>query len=197
MFYTVYATPHNGMFAPVVPCNPAINISALRAVNNAGKCILAAINPFLAIFPAMQICPSEHFFLHLHINVTGNNRFVAVFHIILWNNTIIHNTLFGKDIHRISLLKKCITNVFLVFQDFFDGFRTPFGFPCCREYPIRLKTFSYLFQACTLQVFPVNAFYDFCFIRLNNKMPVFIFCISHETVVINLHLAILVTKLQS
>lgn len=53
------------------------------AVDDTGKCILAAVHPFLPNGSAVEIGSSDHFFLYLHIKVTGNDGFVAVFNIIL------------------------------------------------------------------------------------------------------------------
>ncbi|MEG1502082.1 MAG: hypothetical protein RR370_01685, partial [Synergistaceae bacterium] len=94
----------------IVPSNPAVNLPTFRAVDNTGKCIFTAVNSFLSVRTTVKIGSSEHFFLNLHIKVAGDNRFVIVFYIILWNNTFIFHSLFGKDIYGIGLLQKGITN---------------------------------------------------------------------------------------
>ena len=66
----------------IVPSNPSINISTFRTIQNTGKCVFATVDSFLSVRTAVKIGSSEHFFLHLHIKVTGDNRFVGVF--VLW-----------------------------------------------------------------------------------------------------------------
>jgi hypothetical protein len=77
------------LLSSVVPDHPSENLPALGAVHNTGKCVLAAINTLFSILPAVEVGTSYHFFLHLHIKVTGDNGVMAVFYIVLWNYTVI------------------------------------------------------------------------------------------------------------
>ena len=104
MLHTGAAPPYDGVFATVVPCNPSINIAALGAVNYAGQSVLTAVDPLLPFLPTVKVCPPHHFLLHLHIEITGNNRGMAVFHIILRGNPVVLYPLFIKEIHRIGFL---------------------------------------------------------------------------------------------
>lgn len=61
--------------------------------------MLAAIYPFLPFYPAVEVFSPHHLIPNLHIKITGNDRFMAVLHIILRHNTIILDTLLGKEIH--------------------------------------------------------------------------------------------------
>lgn len=83
MFHPGAAAPHDRVLSSVIPYNPAVDVPAFGTVHNAGQCVLAAINTFLSVLTAVEIGSSHHLFLHLHIKFTGNNGFVAVFHIIL------------------------------------------------------------------------------------------------------------------
>ena len=45
---------------------------------------------------------------------------MTILHIILWHLPLIGSALFLEDIHRISLLKDGIADVFLIGEDLFD-----------------------------------------------------------------------------
>lgn len=137
VFHPDAAAPHDRSLSSVIPYNPAVDVPAFGTIHNAGQCILAAINTFLSVLTAAEIGSSHHLFLHLHIKIAGNNGFVAVFYIILWHQAIIWNTLFLQEIHRVGLLKKGISNIFFVFEDFLQGFCPPFLFPGTRQNTIR------------------------------------------------------------
>lgn len=102
VFHPGAATPHGGMFASVVPCDSTENVTALGAVHDAGKCILATVNTLFSFLPAVKVGTSYHLFLNLHIKVAGDNGFVAVLYIILRNNAVIRHTLFLQKIHCIG-----------------------------------------------------------------------------------------------
>ena len=41
-----------------------------------------------------------------------------------------------------------------------------------------------LIHAGAFEVFPVDALYDFCLLRINDQMPVVILCVSEEAIVV-------------
>ena len=115
---------------------------------------------------------------------------MAVFHIILRYDSIILHPLFIKEIHRIVFLQKGISDVLLVLQNLPQRFRTPLRFSRRCQDSIRLKPSSYLEQTTALQI--LDALYNLCLRRLNDQMTILVFCVSEESVVVDLHLAVLV-----
>ena len=145
----------------------------------------------------MQICPPYHFLLHLHIKVTGNDWLMAVLHIILWHDPVVLYPLFCEKIHRICFRKQRVPDIFFILQDFLYSLRSPFFLPCPGKDAVRLQSSPDLQKAGAFQVFPVDSFDYFCFFRLNDQMPLSVFRISKETVVIDLYKPLLVTVLQA
>lgn len=122
---------------------------------------------------------------------------MAVFHIVLGNNAVILDPFLRKKIYSIGFLQKGIPNVLLISQNLFQDFRPPSLLPSRCQNAIQLQTLSNLGKTCSLQIFPVNPLYDFCFLRLYNQPPFLILGISKKTVVVNLNPPLLVTVLQS
>lgn len=98
------APPYGRMLPSVVPCNPAVDFPALRAVYDARQGVLAAVNPFLSFLPTMEVRSPRHFLLHPHVNLTGNDRFMAVLPIILRNDSVVLHSFLVEKIRSISLL---------------------------------------------------------------------------------------------
>ena len=76
--------------------------------------MVAAVASFLTIGAGLNYSPAYQFFLHTHVNLSRNNRFVVSFNIILWNDACVLNSGLVKKIGGVSLLKKGITDVFLI-----------------------------------------------------------------------------------
>ena len=120
---------------------------------------------------------------------------MAVLHIILRYNPVVLYPFFREKIHRICFCKQRIPDIFFILQDFLYGLRPPFFLSCPGKDAVRLQSLPYLQKACALQVFPVDSLDYFCFFRLNNQMPLSVFRISEETVVVDLYKPLLVTVL--
>ena len=65
----------------------------------------------------MDNSASYQFFLHLHENFTWDDGFMAVFHIVLRNNAIVLDPLFGEEVHSVGFLQQCITDILLIAQN--------------------------------------------------------------------------------
>lgn len=63
--------------------------------------------------------------------------------------------------------------------------------------PVGNKPVGDLIHAGAFEVFPVDALYDFCLLRVNVQMPIVILGVSEKAVVVDLHLALLVAVLES
>ena len=116
-FHPAEASPNCGLAPTVVPVDSAEDVITVGAIHDARKSVSAAVNPALLIRSALHVCPTVHFFTHLHELLTGNNGGVTVLDIVLRNDAVVGNTLFIEEIHRIGLLQECITDVFLVCED--------------------------------------------------------------------------------
>ncbi|MPN01603.1 hypothetical protein SDC9_148813 [bioreactor metagenome] len=93
---------------------PAVNIATLSAVNYARQSILATIYSLFTTLAASDVHPSHHLFLNLHKKVTWYDILMAVFYIILRNNAVILDPLFGKEIYSIGFLQKGISDVLFI-----------------------------------------------------------------------------------
>ena len=63
--------------------------------------------------------------------------------------------------------------------------------------PVGNKPVGDLIHAGAFEVFPVDALYDFCLLRVDDQVPVVILGVSEESIVIDLHLPLLIAVLQS
>ena len=63
------------------------------------------------------------------------------FNIILRNDTVVLYSGLVQKVGGVSLLKKCITDVFFITKDFVDGARPPFCFAGAGENTISFKSF--------------------------------------------------------
>ena len=158
MLHTGAAPPYGRMLPSIVPCNSAVNFPALRAIYDARQGVLAAVNPFLSFLPAVEVRPPRHFLLYPHVNLTGNDRLMAVLHIILGNDAVVLHSFLGEEIHGIGLLQEGVPDVFLIAQNLLNRGRQPLFFPCACEDTVRLQPVTNLCQTCALQVFPVDSF---------------------------------------
>ena len=197
MLHTGTAPPHSGMFSSVILCDPSVNLATLGAVNNAGYGILAAVNPLFPVSSAMKIRPPDHFLLHLHIKVTGNDGLMAVFHIILWDNPLVLHPLFIEKVNSIGLLQKGVSDVLFILQDLLQCFRTPLRFPSPGKNPVCLQATPDLEQACPFQILPVDPLHHFRFGRLDYQISFLILCVSKEPAVVDPYLSVLEAVLQA
>ena len=94
-------------------------------------------------------------------------------------------------------MEKGITDVFFISENLVDGAGMPFGFACSGENAITLQTGCNLIHTETFQVFSINAFYNFCLFRVNDKVAVSILRISEEAIVVDLHFALLIAELDA
>ena len=83
--------------------------------------MVAAIASFLSISAGLNYSPAYQFFLYTHVNLSRDNRFVVTLNIILRNDAGVLNSGLVKKIGGVSLLKKGITDVFLVAENLVDG----------------------------------------------------------------------------
>lgn len=119
------------------------------------KRILPAVGPALS-GSGLQPCPAQHFLLHLHENVTGDNGLVASFDVILWNDALVNDTLLVQEIRRNGFLQKRVTDVFFVGQDFLERAGQPVIAACRRPDAVCGKLLSDLVVAFAAEVFPVD-----------------------------------------
>lgn len=68
--------------------------------------MIAAVASFLTISTGFNHSPAYQFFLHAHVNLSWDNRFVVSFNIILRNDSGVLNSGLVKKISGVSLLEK-------------------------------------------------------------------------------------------
>ena len=119
----VAASPYHHAAPTIVPDNPPVNLSALRAVDNAGKCVLAAVDPFLPVLAAVKVGAAKQLLLCLHKKIPWYDSFVTVFDIMLRHDAIILNTLLIQEIHRVGFLKQRVPDIFFILEHFVNRFR--------------------------------------------------------------------------
>jgi len=78
-----------------------------------GKRVLPAVNPALS-GAGLQPSPPDHFLLHLHEALAGNDGLVASFHVILRNDPLIGDPLLIQEVRGDCLLQKRITDLFFI-----------------------------------------------------------------------------------
>jgi hypothetical protein len=65
--------------------------------------------------------PTAHqLLLHLHENLTRDNGFVAVFHVILRDDSLVFDARFCEEIGGVGFLQKGVPDVFFVSQNLTD-----------------------------------------------------------------------------
>ena len=120
---------------------------------------------------------------------------MTVFYKILWYNTIVLDPFLRQKINRVGLLQQGVACVLFVFQNRFDRAEVPPVSTSASEDTVRFQTFGYLLDAVALQVFPLDASYHLCLLRVDDQITVCIFCVAQKTVVIDLDMALLVAEL--
>jgi len=62
----------------------------------------------------MHNAASDEFFLNLHENVTGDNGFMAVFHIVLRHDAIVLDPLLREKVNCVGFLQQSVADIFLI-----------------------------------------------------------------------------------
>lgn len=59
------------------------------------------------------------------------------------------------------------------------------------------QPFGNLVKSVSLQILPKNAFYNFCFLFVNNQITIIIFVVAKESLVVDDYLSLLIAVLQT
>jgi len=157
---------------------------------------VAAVYPALSS-PRCNIGASYHLLLDAHENISWNDGFVAVLHIILRHNTLVHHPLLRQEICCHCFLQKGIADVFFIRQDFVQCAGKPVVVSCRRLDSVCSKSFSDIVIAFPFHKFPVYPFYNLSFFRIDDEVPVLILIVTEEAVCADLNLALLIAVLES
>lgn len=122
---------------------------------------------------------------------------MVAFHVVLWHQAIIFYSGLVQKVGGVSLLEKGITDVFHISKNLVDGAGMPLGFACTSENTILLQTGSNLIHAEAFQVFSINALYDFCLFRVDDKVAFCILRVSEEAIMVDLHFVLLISELDA
>ena len=152
---------------------------------------------FLACRTDVDYPATDKLCLHLHEELFRNDCFVVALDVVLRDGTVVLDTLLCQEVCGVGLLKQRVTHVFLVAENLVDSAGVPFCLASAGENAVSHKPVGDLIHAGTFEVFPVDALYDFCLLRINDQVPVFILGVSEEAIVVDLNLTLLVAVLQS
>ena len=191
------AAPDDGLAAVVVPVNAPVKLAAVSAENHLCKTVIAGEAAFLSGRADVDYPAADKLCLRLHEELLWNDRFVVALDIVLRDGTVVLDTLLCQEICGVGLLKQRVTHVFLVAENLVDGTGVPFCLASAGENAVSHKPVGDLIHAGTFEVFPVDALYDFCLLRINDQVPVFILGVSEEAIVVDLNLTLLVAVLES
>lgn len=144
------------------------HLTAIVTNDNLRKAVIAAVASFLSISAGLNHSPAYQFSLHSHVNISWDNRFMATFNVILRNDTSVLNSGLVKKISDVSLLKKGITDVFLIAENLVDGAGMSSRFTSTGKNAIRFKTCSNLIHAIAFKIFMVDSFYNFSLFQSNH-----------------------------
>ena len=150
-----------------------------------------------AVVAGVDHAPSDQLLLHQQEDVLRNDRFVVAFHIVLRNGAVVLDAFLRQKVRGVGLLQKRVTDVLLVPENLVDGAGVPFCFARAGEDAVRFKPCGDLVHAQALQVFPVDTPDDFGLLRFNDQIAVSVFGVAEETVVVDLHFALLVAVLDT
>ena len=181
----------------VVPVNAPVKLAAVSAENHLCKTVIAGETALLACRADVDYPATDKLRLHLHEELFRNDCFVVALDVVLRDGTVVLDTLLRQEVCGVGLLQECVTHVFLVAENLVDGAGVPFCLASAGKDAISHKPVGDLIHAGTFEVFPVDALYDFCLLRINDQVPVVILCVSEEAIVINLNLTLLVAVLKS
>ena len=181
----------------VVPVNAPVKLAAVSAENHLCKTVIAGEAAFLAGRADVDYPAADKLCLHLHEELLWNDRFVVALNVVLRNGAVVLDPLLCQEVRGIGLLQECVSHVLLVAKNLVDGTGVPFCFASAGEDAVSHKSVGDLIHAGAFEVFPVDALYDFCLLRIDDQVPVVILGVSEKAIVIDLHLALLVAVLKS
>lgn len=191
------AAPYDGLAAVIVPVNAPVKLTAVSAENHLCKTVIAGEAAFLACRADVDYSATDKLRLHLHEELFRNDRFMVALDVVLRDGTVVLDTLLCQEVCGVGLLKQRVTHVLLVAENLVDGAGVPFCLASAGENAVSHKPVGDLIHAGTFEVFPVDALYDFCLLRINDQVPVFILGVSEEAIVVDLNLTLLVAVLES
>jgi quercetin dioxygenase-like cupin family protein len=94
------------------------HFTAIATNDDLRKAVVAAVTALLAVGAGLDYSSAYQFFLNSHVDVSWNNGFVIAFNIVLRNDAGVLHSGLVKKVGGVSLLKKGVTDVFLVAQYF-------------------------------------------------------------------------------
>lgn len=141
------AAPDNGLDTTVVPVETSEHFTTFSADDDLGEAVVATIASFLAVGTGFYHSSVHQFFLYLQVNVLRNNGFVVAFYIVLWNKTVIFNSGLVQKVCSVGLLEQCITDVFLISENFVDGDKDfTLGIHCVDGHLFKQNRYVHVFE---------------------------------------------------
>ena len=177
--------------------NAPVKLVAVSAENHLCKAVIVGEAAFLAGRADMNYQTADKLCLHLHEELFRNDRLVIALHIVLRDGAVVLDPLLCQKVCGIGFLKQGVAHVLLVAENLVDGAGVPFCLASAGEDTISHEPVGDLIHDGAFQIFPVDALYDFCLLRINDQVAVVIFGVSEEAIVIDLYFTLLVAVLKS
>ena len=181
----------------VVPVDAPEDISAFTADHNLRETVGTAVYALLPVRTRLHIPAPHHFFLHAHIKLFRDDCLMIIFHIVLRCNAVVLYTSLIQNIDGAGFLEQGIPDVLLIGEDFAQGTGMPPTVPCSRQNAICFQTLCDHVQAGSFQIFPIDALYNLCLLRINDEMPFVILSVAQKAVVVHLHLSLLIAEINA
>ena len=177
-FQATDAAPDYRFAAVIVPVDSPVKLTAFAADNDLCEAVIAGVGTFPAGWAFMYYPAADKLFLYLHEQLFRNNCFVVILDIVLRNRAVVLDALLRQEVRGVALLQQCVAHVLLVSKNLVDGAGVPHHFACAGENAICHKAFGDFIHAGAFEVFPVDAFYDFCLLRVDDEVTVFVFGVA-------------------
>ncbi len=108
------AAPDDGGFAVDVPVDSSVEIAAFSTDDDLGKAVVSRVDSLFPGRGAVDVSPSDEFFLDLHEQIFWNNRFMVVFDVVLRKDTVVLDSLLGQEVCSDSFLKEGVSHVLFI-----------------------------------------------------------------------------------
>ena len=155
-----------------------------------GDEVLQLLDPVHGLFPVVAIDLGLFLLVAEPENLIGDGIVVLLVVGLL-------DALFCQEVRGVGLLKQGITHVLLVAENLVDGAGVPLFLARAGEDSVCHKSGGNFVHAGAFEVFPVDAFYDFSLLRIDDQVSVIILGVAEKAIVIDVYLSLLEAVLKS
>ena len=120
---------------------------------------------------------------------------MVIFHVVLRQGSGVAYAFLGKEVRGYGFLEQGVSHVFFVLQDLVDGGVVPFCLARAGEDAVLFQSFGDFLHGEPFEVLAVDSLDDLCLFRVDDEVPVAVFGVSEEVIVVDLHRTLLVAVL--